>query len=180
MTPIGPTAKVVVALLVAGVAIILLCRRGGGNLKYQGRSIEYWFERLPPTLVSSQMIARAESMTLLGQQYGSTGGVSECFVALDTFGTDGIPYYLWKLQKSDSLIEQKAFRLAVQKRAKTVPFRNALIERGQAVTALIHIKELGPDTLQTLFQLSTNAQSEIGAAAKYILTERELVTHLCR
>ena len=88
------TATLVIGLLVAGGAGLLLRYRGGNELKYDGRPIEHWFAQLPPTVVSSNSVGRAESVTILGQQYGNTGGVSQCFVALDTFGTNAIPYYL--------------------------------------------------------------------------------------
>jgi len=178
--PTRATATVTIALLVAGVAVLLLRHRGSKELKYQSHPIEHWFAQLPATVVSTRSVSRAESTTVLGQQYGNTGGVSQCFVALDSFGTNAIPYYLWKLQNSDSFLEQKAVRLAVQSGVRTVPFRNAVIERGQAVTALIHVKELAPDTLQTLSHLSTNAQPDIAVAAKYVLAQREALPHLLR
>ena len=66
------------------------------------------------------------------------------------------------------------------RRVRTVPFRTDVIERGQAVTALIHVKDLAPETLQTLFQLSTHAQSDIAVAANHVLTRRGAMMHLLR
>ena len=67
MRPTRATATLASAFLVAGVAVLLLRRRGGEELKYQGRPIEHWFAQLPATVVSSQHVFRAVSMTAIGQ-----------------------------------------------------------------------------------------------------------------
>jgi len=165
------TQKTALILIVVGVGALLLHfqYKKSQELRYEGRSIDYWFAQLPPTIVSSQYIVKAQSITVLGKQYGSTGNVSKSCAALDSFGTNAIGYLMEKLVEKDSIFEQKATEVALKLGAKSFPGRNAWVERGQAVTGLIYLKELPPETVQALTKLSRSSRPEVAEAAKYII-----------
>lgn len=172
MRPVRITVVSVLFVVVTGAVALFLSFSGSKELDYQGRPISYWFAQLPPTFVSSQGTMHVSSMMAMGQQYGTTGAVWQSFAALDSFGTNAIPYFLSKLQDSDSFVEKKATHLAWKHGVKSLPFRNAICERAQSVTALIHLRELPPGTLQMLASLSTNAPPDIAQAAKHVLLVR--------
>ena len=160
-------------LLVVGVgAILVICLYPGKQeLIYQGRSIDYWFAELPVTLVLPEFVATGASLTVLGQQYGNEEDTSMSFAALDAFGIDAIPYLMKKLTGKDSAIEQAARNAARRVKIKSFPTRMAAIERGQAATGLIYMKELPPETVRTLTNLSRTSNSGVADAAKYILSK---------
>jgi hypothetical protein len=163
--------KTALILIVASVGALLLHVQYKKNqeLRYEERSIHYWFTQLPATIVSSQQIVKAESITVQGKQYGSTDHVSKAYAALDHFGPKAIDYLMGKLVERDSLLEQKATEVALKLGATSFPARNSWIERGQAITGLIYLKELPPETVQTLTQLSRSSRPEVAEAAKFIL-----------
>ena len=165
--------KTALILIVVSVGALLLHfqYKKSQELRFEGRSIDYWFAQLPATIVSPQSIVKAQSITVLGKQYGSTGNVSKSFAALDSFGTNAIGYLIEKLIEKDSTFEQKATEFALKLGVKSFPARNAAIERGQAVTGLIYLKELPPETVQTLINLSRSSRPEVAEAAKYIISE---------
>lgn len=176
------TQKKALIFIVLSVGILLLHfqYKKSQELKYEGRSIDYWFAQLPATVVSSQSIVKAQSITVLGKQYGSTDNVSKSFEALDSFGTNAIGYLIEKLVEKDSIFEQKATEFALKLGVNSFPARNAMIERGQAVTGLIYLKELPPETVQTLINLSKSSRPEVAVAAKYIIQkdkkDRDIIT----
>ena len=110
-------------------------------------------------------------MSVMGQAYGPTnianvGGVE----AFDAMGTNAVGYLLSKLEGTDSLPEKALTSAATKVHMKSLPFRNAEIERMQAVTALTDIELLPPDAQARLKQLSTNTElKDVAAAAAYIL-----------
>ena len=172
MRPVRKVTGSVVVLLVALTFWLFLRSGGSKELRYQGQPIGYWFAQLPVTVVSSRTVARIDSGTILGQVYGSTNVTSGSFAAFDRFGTNAVPFLLEKLQGSDSVIEQKATWIVWRYTSKPLPVRNAIAERGQSVTALIHLKELSTNAVQALDRLSTNAEPDVARAAKYILNTR--------
>lgn len=171
MRTIQKTALILFVVIVAAIFLICLYPKKQ-ELIYQGRSIDYWFAQLPPTLVlSGGGIATADSLTVLGQQYGSRQDASLSFAALDSLGTDAIPYLMKKLIGKDSALEQAARNVAQKVKIKSFPTRMAAIESGQAVTGLIYLKELPPETVKVLTNLSKTSNSEVADAAKYILSK---------
>jgi hypothetical protein len=159
-----------ILLVVAIGSVLFLCltpRRQ--ELKYQGRSIDYWFTQLPPTIVSSEVSMTAKSFTVLGQEYGNTVDSSMSLEAFDSFGIDAIPYLVTKFLGEDSVIEQSARDLARKAQIKSFPTRMAKIESCQAVTGLIHLKQLPAETVQMLTDLSKDPNLPHAPPAKYIL-----------
>ena len=165
------TQKTALILIVVSVGALLLHfqYKKRQELRYEGRSIDYWFAQLPATIVSSQYIVKAQSITVLGKQYGNTNNVSKSFAALDSFGSNAIGYLMEKLVEKDSTFEQKATEFALKLGAKSFPARNAWVERGQAVTGLIYLEELPPETIQALTKLSRSSRPEVAEVAKYII-----------
>ena len=166
-----PVPNALLILIVASIGVALLHFRYIDNqeLRYEGRSIDYWFSQLPVTMVSSQRIIKVESMTVNGKQYGSKGGASKPFAAFNHFGTNAINYLMGKLVEKDSPIERKATKVALKLGVRSLPFRHSRMERGQALTGLLYLKELPPETKQTLTNLSGSSRPEVAEAAKYIL-----------
>jgi hypothetical protein len=167
------TQKTALILIVVSVGALLLHfqYKKSQELRFEGHSIDYWFAQLPATIVvSPQSIVKAQSITMLGKQYGSPDNVSKSFAALDSFGANAIDYLIEKLVERDSTFEQKATEFALKLGVKSFPARNAMIERGQAVTGLIYLKELPPETVQTLINLSRSSRPEVAEAAKYIIS----------
>jgi hypothetical protein len=165
------TQKTALILIVVSVGALLLHfhYKKDHVLRYEGRSIHYWFTQLPATIVSSQHVIKAESMTVHGKQYGSADHVSKAYAALDHFSPHAIDYLMDKLVERDSILEQKATEVALKLGATSFPARNSWVERGQAVTGLIYLKELPPETVQALTQLSRSSRPEVAEAAKFIL-----------
>jgi hypothetical protein len=142
------------------------------ELIYQGRSIDYWFAQLPVTMVTPEGgVLTGGSLTAFGQQYGNQQETSLSFAALDSLGIDAIPYLVTKLVGKDSVIEQSARDLAWKAQMKPFPTRMAAIESFQAVTGLIHLRKLPDETVQMLTNMSKAPESQLAAAAKYILSE---------
>jgi len=167
--------RIFVLIVVFGIAGVIILWRGyqsRNEFKYQGRPFPAWFTQLPLTLVSSQQVMHTESITGMGQQYGGTGNVARVFAALDSFGTNAIPYLLQKLQEEDSTIEEQATRLAVNSGVRSIPFRLAKFERSQAVSGLIRLRDLPRDTIEALARMSISARPDVAEAASYILRAR--------
>jgi len=87
-------------------------------------------------------------------------------------GTNAQPFLLATLQGFDSVIEKTVTRAATNTGVSYVPFRNADLERLQAVTGLIHVKTLTPEARQVITSLRTNPSPDIASAAAYVLTRR--------
>jgi hypothetical protein len=169
MRAIQKTALILFILSVGAIFLICLYPKKQ-DLIYQGRSIDYWFAQLPPTLVTpGGVIAIADSITVFGQQYGNQQDASLSFAALDSFGNDAIPYLMNKLIGKDSAIEQTARNVALKAKITSFPTRMAAIESGQAVTGLIYLKKLPAETVHMLTNLSKDTNSQNAEAAKYVL-----------
>jgi len=105
-----------------------------------------------------------------GQEYGSTGfGDLRATEVMEFFGTNAIPFLLRKLEGRDSAIEKGVTAAASKAGINSLPFRNAELERSQAVTGLICLKTLPQDALHLIATLSTNSEPEIAGAASYVL-----------
>jgi len=167
------------ALTISAAAIVLfLVLRTREEVTYRHRSLGYWFTQLPvtpvlfpPENVSSMNVVGF--MNVGGQQYGSGAlGDTNALEALQFFGTNAVPLLLRKLQEHDSIIEQKTTQIATKAGVNSLPFRQADLERYQAVTGLIQIRSLLPDALQVISALSTNSHQEVAWAASYVLKHR--------
>jgi hypothetical protein len=168
--PNKTAALVIVALLTTAFALFL--RFGGSKpLSYQGHPIDYWFARLPLTVVTTNGTMRLGSLTTAGQKYGDTNGNSQALAAFDSFGTTAIPFLLAKFQDEDSWLENKTAQVALKFDPKSRPFRIAQFERAQSVSALIQLGEIPPDASRTLAHLTNNALPEIARSAKYLLSQ---------
>jgi hypothetical protein len=161
---------------ILGLPLLTLRRQSTKMLSYHGKSIDYWFAQLPVTPVPPPGIDLGNIRGFIkstGQQYGSTnladGGAIEAF---DTFGTNALPFLLARLRELDSKAEQNLTQAATNAGLNYTPFRNADVERLQAVTALIRAKTLTPEATQTIAALRTNANADVASAARYILDKR--------
>jgi hypothetical protein len=167
----------IVALAVILTALFfVLTRHTPKPLTYQGKPIEYWFARLPVTPVPPPGVDLGNVrgfIESMGQRYGSTNLVDAAGLdAITEFGTNALPLLLARLQGADSVIEKAVTRAATNTGVGYLPFRNADLERLQAVTGLIHVKTLTPQARELITSLRTNPNRDIASAAAYILTRR--------
>lgn len=112
--------------------------------------------------------------TSLGQNYGSANpNEVDGIKAFNAMGTDALPYLLDKLQGTDNVLEKALTKAATKTSVPTIPFRNAELERLQAVTALIALENVTPEAHRTLVEMSNGDQTnEIARAASFILKRR--------
>ncbi|MHB8519971.1 MAG: hypothetical protein ACYDH9_04365 [Limisphaerales bacterium] len=172
--------SIVVLAAILGALILVLTRQTAKSLIYQGKSIEYWFEQLPVTPILPSGVAPAVYQVNVrgfikstGQQYGSTNLSDEAIDVIAALGTNALPFLLAKLQGSDSVVKREVTKAARKAGVGYLPFRNADLERLQAVTGLIHVKTLTPEAGQVLTSLRTNTNPEIASAAVQVLTRRD-------
>lgn len=165
----------VVAGLVLLTGLALIWReRIAVEHTFEGQPLDYWFRRLPLTVVRTRTVAYAGSITADGQQYGGTASETRrALEALEAIGTNSTAFLLQKLQARDSALERKITRLAARVGIPLTRFRNAELERFQAVTGLIRLPDLPPYAEGSLIRLSTNHHPEIMRAARHVLTVRQ-------
>lgn len=135
--------------------------------------MRYWFTQLPLTIVkTNNTLIKVTGLRIPGElKYGSTETASDALAALDSFGTNAIPFLMSKLTQEDSALERRAIALARKLGVKSNPFRNADLERYQTVTALVRIKKLPFETMRTLTNLSQVAAPKIALVAREILRQ---------
>jgi len=173
--------RVLVSLLaVVGIStaalFLTLMRQKPGPSKYLGKPIGYWFEQLPATPVPPPGVDLGNVQGFvksMGQTYGgkdSSGGRS--IEAITAFGSNAVPFLLRKLQGLDSAVEKAVTKAATNAGVAYLPYRQAELERLQAVTGLIHLKSLPPEAEHLLGGLRANTNRDIAWAASYVLTRR--------
>jgi len=161
---------------ILGVLLFVLSRQTAKPLTYRDKSIEYWLVQLPVTPVPPPGVDLGNLRGFIkatGQQYGSTNLFDD--VALDAmiaFGTNALPFLLMRLQGVDSSMEREVTTMATNAGVGYLPFRNADLERLQAVTGLIHLRTLTPEARQLIASLRTNTNPDIASAADYVLRRR--------
>ncbi len=90
--------------------------------------------------------------------------------AIQTIGTNGLPYIMEKFTREDNRLEQW-----LGKAASAIGIRlsvsNPQQERRQAFTALLANSPLPPDVVATLKALSSSANQDISSKAKFVLSK---------
>ena len=69
-------------------------------------------------------------------------------------------------------MEREVTKMATNAGVGYLPFRNADLERLQAVTGLIHLRTLTPEARHLIASLRTNTNPDIASAAAYVLRRR--------
>ena len=178
-----PVVRMKRSLISVGIVLISVVTfklawesRAPTRAAYQGRGIEEWFKELPLTVIPppgtwfGDERARFKSY---GQSYGSASPTSTSAAqALAAMGTNALPYLLEKLQGRDSGTERVLTRAARETGVRKLPFRDAELERLQAVSGLIELKTLTPEAWRVITGLTNSAQTNVAVAARYILTRR--------
>jgi hypothetical protein len=167
----------VVALAGLLAVLLLALKRGTSKpLTYQGKTMDYWFTRLPVTPVPPPGVDMGNVQGFVkskGQQYGGNGASDSTGIeAFTAFGTNALPFLLARLQSTDSGVERNVVRAATNSGIGYLPFRAAQLERLQAVTGLIHLKTITPEARQLLTALRTNSDHDLASAAGFVLKRR--------
>ncbi len=167
-------------LTVLGVAGLLYLALRPALPSYQGQSLDVWFKKLPPTTLGwgSVYTDRGWKSTNFGSWYQAgtvtynTTNRSELhrtLHAIQTIGTNGLPYIMKQFTREDNRIEKW-----LGKTASAIGFRVSLgdhaLERRQAVTALLANNPLPPNVVATLKALSSSTNQEISGTAKFVLS----------
>jgi hypothetical protein len=140
-------------------------------LTYQGKPIESWFAQLPVThsSVGSSSRQRKRLYQVNRPTVGNNNVTDDSAIdAITALGTNALLFLIAKLQSLDSILERGAAKAATNAGVGYLPFRNADLERLQAVTGLIHLKTLTPEAKQSIESLRTNANSNIASAAAHV------------
>jgi hypothetical protein len=160
-------------LLLAVLLLLIPLMKGGrfrNDLLYRNEPIANWFKRLPVTvLVPGVEVNATGFMNVTGQQYGDAMGDPSATEAFQFFGTNAVPFLIEKLGSQDSAIQVKATELAEKASVKSLPFRQADIERSQAVTALLNVKPFPAEAIPPLFSLTRNTNDAVAWAAFSVL-----------
>jgi len=112
--------------------------------------------------------------TSLGQRYGRTNpNEADGIAAFNAMGTNALPYLLGKLRGTDTILERALTTAATKASVSSIPFRDAQLERLQAVTALTALEHIPTEAHRTLVELSNGDQTnEIARSASFILKRR--------
>ena len=143
------------------------------NLSYQGKSLRYWFSQLPLDhfhgAVGDVSTGRwvVDSMQ---RKYGSLlESPANAQAAVREMGTNCLPFFIAKLKKEESPVENKIQRFAFSLGFKRSWFPNVEAQRAQATAGLMCFNPLPPEFLHELEILRTNANQSIAEKARYVL-----------
>ena len=168
---------IVVLVAIFAATYLVLIRSNPKPLTYQGKPIECWFAQLPVTPIPPPEAVFGNIRGFIkstGQQYGSTDLLADSGIAaIEALGTNALPFLLARLQATDSVSERAVTKVATNAGVSYLPFRNADLERLQAVTGLIRLKTLTPEAQLLITSLQTHANPGIASAAAYILKRRD-------
>jgi|SRR5580704_5066845 hypothetical protein len=166
----------------AAALVLFFLAKGDSGPYYEGKPLRsYWFRQLiltmpPPSSGVGFYMQRIEMLTQKGHQYGhyreSPIVITNAIVAM---GTNCIPFLMEKLGGHDS-----SLRLHIEKwmnavRISRTPWRDADLERSQAMTALIILGEKGllpEDAVKRIRTLSQDKDPGVAASAKWVLQTR--------
>lgn len=146
-------------------------------LTYLEQPADYWFAKVPMTIIPAEGLSNPGAVgfsTYLGQRYGNTNpNEADGIKAFKAMGTNALPYLIGKLRGTDTILERALTKAATKASVSSVPFRDAELERLQAVTALIALEHIPTEAHRTLVELSAGDQTnEIARAASFILKRR--------
>jgi hypothetical protein len=184
--PANPLGLLVVAIVSAclGLAVLVAALWPAKQPTYNGRSISFWFKRLPeihglrsfavdPEAAPSSKLSYAQPSTSTTVSYGfplnrslsatsTSPGTSNsapdyrtALKAIRVMGTNALPFLIRKLERRPpSRSLQKLRYYAAKWPAIGALFCSADTERAQAVTGLLVLCPLPPDALQKICTLS--------------------------
>jgi hypothetical protein len=151
-------------LLVCVLAALLL---RSGLPKYNGQSLMFWFKNLPNSTIPASGAVTYRIAVFggpLGQKGPSEADAHEALVAIRAMGTNALPFLIHKLKQRGP---RPAFDPVVRSYSRKLPvIQNLLptdhetfVEQQQAVTGLLALCPLPPDTVNELRKLSLDFQS---------------------
>ena len=154
---------VAVSLLIGVVAALLLRPR---LPRYNGQSLAFWFKNLPDATVPAP-----GGPTYRGNLFGGPLGppdpgeknAREALTAIRAIGTNALTFLMYKLKRPvprwgfDKLVRTYSGKLPMLQRLLPTHYR-VFVERQQAVTGLLALCPLPPDTVLELRKLSLDFQ----------------------
>ncbi len=166
---LGPLVASCLVLIGIGVVV----HEGLREPSHGGRTLSYWFNQLPLTFPSGgsrRESMKLESMDLEGRKYGSQSEKPAAAIeAVRAIGSKALPFLLQKLQRQQRPVTKWIQICASKCGMKRALFPNIEMERAQAVTALVSLSPLPPDTVARLHKLSDGRTNKVAFAAGYIL-----------
>jgi len=166
----------------SGTAITLFCCgvgliswfSMGPNLSCQSKPLRYWFSQLPPDnfrgVEVGSVCAGRWVMDSMGRKYGSLLEDPEnAQAAVRKIGTNCLPFFMAKLKRKESPIENNIQRFAFRLAFKRPWFDNVGAQRAQATAGLMCFNPLPPQFRHELNILRTNSNVSIAEKARYVL-----------
>jgi hypothetical protein len=157
------------------IALVLFLTRDPGPY-YEGKPLDtYWFRELSAAYgtYGGGFFVQNDVIRVQGERYGhfneSQITTSNAIVAM---GTNSLPFLLQKLQKPDSAFHHKIEKWLGKVGINRTLWRDARIERAQAVTALLVLGQnrlVTPGAAQRLRELSQGSDVDVAAAANRAL-----------
>ena len=153
-------------------AVVLLCVVVAASWmsrepRYSGRSLSYWFQRLPVLSASESVVGvfRAPSSSSLAENRAA-------LAAIRAIGTNGLPFLVSKLQgrpppRLISLIQRYAGDWPVI--STLLPVRNVPREQGQALAGLLMLCPLPADAEKRVRVMALNFKGHSWFSAGYVL-----------
>jgi len=161
-------------LVAAGALLTLVLLREGSGYHYGGRSESYWFRQLGLTMVTTNgFVGTADILAFPGQKYGhSPEGERATTNAFAQMGTNALPYLLHKLAGHTSAVGLHVNTWLGKAGIKRQFWRNADLERAQAVTALTYLAgrgEVTPFAARRIRALATDKDPRVAASAGWVV-----------
>ena len=157
-------------------SILVMFRQDDSKLKYQGRSIAYWFDQLPATVFATTP-SGISPYTLQGiyEINFNDDDVMQSFDAFSDFGNAAEPYLISKLGAEDTYLRTKLINAIGMMgiRPKRLLFRSAHANRLRATTALLKQKSLSDEAVVQISTLTNNPVNEISWISQRILERFE-------
>ena len=177
--------KVIGVGFVAGILVFLffLCFPSHPP-SFHGRSIESWFEQLPllwlpnggivPVSIATGRFRIRLEWEKDGRKYGnSKRNPNESLAAIRAIGTNGLPFIMRKFVRRESRLQRWIDTSASKCGLRRSLFKDANVERAQAVTALIVLRPLPPQVISELKVLSSKKDVTISPPANFVLKVNE-------
>ena len=165
-------------LLAGGIAYLAIT--GSRRMPhYQGKPLDYWLGQMPVTLIQVTTNSGATNLMIVTAarvKFGAQLAVQQiyeqpddCLRAMKTMGTNALPILLANLQTRDNPWKDRINKLEMKTGIKRATFEPAMWTRGKAIVGLEALQPLPESVRQELSSLSTNADPNIAASAKYVL-----------
>ncbi len=182
-----PRFHILAAMAVLGLTAWGIVRAVWPSLpSYNGQSISVWFQKLPLIKPSPYIpvygqtggyvsynldrylsIGRVDQYTYFGRKYGSTNESLQAMAAVQSMGTNGLPFLMKKFRQQDSRLvwwaEHHLWKVGLTRSL----LRSHNVEREQALTALLILSPLPPAHVQELKRMRDDSDQRISAAASF-------------